>query len=94
MKKPTQFMAQITVRYSDDSGQALERSFSVSGDDTYQDYMDQMSKIYEQIRYTFGAVEFDKLSVKTEEPVIKEVKDEPDKHTEAVAGACSESTPV
>lgn len=94
MNKPTKFMIQVTVNYSDDAGQALERRFNFSDEESYDEWMAACHKVYEQVRFTFGPEAFDTRNDAppvVEEIVIEEVKNDtteptgsitPVKHTE------------
>jgi hypothetical protein len=61
MKKPTKFVIQVTVEYSDDAGQAMQRRFSVNEKDSYDEFMAECHKVFETTRFTFGPEEFDKI---------------------------------
>jgi len=63
-KDPTQFMLQVTMNYSDNSGQSMERRFNIKEDDDFQRFMQQCDKVYQTVRYTFGPEAFDKLTIK------------------------------
>jgi len=77
MKKPTKFVLSVTVRYSDDSGQVLERTFNSNESETYQDFMSRMSEIYEQIRFTFGEKAFDEMYAEVDSDITTENTTEP-----------------
>jgi len=77
IQQAKQYRAQIKVNYSDDAGTSLERTFTISEAQSYQEFMKLISDAYELIRFTFGQDEFDKLEKKAREPEQAQEEDTP-----------------
>lgn len=75
IKQPEKFIAEVTVKYSDDAGNRLEQNFVFRPSMNYDDFMQQCDKMYHYCRATYGAAKFDELMKSNEEDtvVIEEV---------------------
>lgn len=56
------FIAEISVRYSDDTGQAVEKRFAFKKGQTIDDFMHQCSDAFSLMRFTCGVETFDELT--------------------------------
>jgi len=71
MKKlATDFIAEVTVRYSDDASNACEKRFAFKPGMTFDDFMQECQAAFSMMRFTCGNDIFDSLTsddVATEE---------------------------
>lgn len=79
MKKPNDFILQITMSYSDDAVQGLEKRINLQANEadnktvTFEDYMVECEKAWHTFGYTYGV---DAWKAKTAAPVVEEAKEE------------------
>lgn len=67
LKQPTDFIAEVTLRYSDDTAQAAEQRFAFKAGMSIEDFMNQCHKMYSVMRYTCGIDVFDSLTEEKKE---------------------------
>ena len=70
--KVTDFIAEVSVRYSDDAGNAMEKRFNYKPTMTFDDFMTNCQEAYSMMRFTCGQEVFDELTKdEAKEPVVE-----------------------
>lgn len=61
-KEATDFIVEVSVRYSDNTNKAMEKRFTFRPEMTIDDFMNECSEAYSMMRFTCGVEAFDKLT--------------------------------